>query len=418
MKVSTTKIGNPIIMFATTCLFAFLHGLMMSMPITTSSYFEAAFHLNSADILNIYSFYLVAGIVMQIPIGILFAKYGLRSVMLVSASIALIGITLHMFSSSPTILLISRLISGLGCSTSYLSALYVAMNSFSNRYVVLLIGIIETVSTVGSIVAANPLYELLNKFGWNVIGVVLIAVFALLLAMIYLFIVNDANREIESISRSEILSRLKTIMTNKAVILLIAYAFLNWFIIMSFAGYWIRDYMVHIHKYATDVSLNLSNIYWTSFLVGNLVIGSLASSFKKIKIATFTLAKLGVITFLIMAIPSIFGYNLVVIFCVIAGVSSVAVILSFALIPYVTNSLCEKDIITSIVNMAIITGGVVGQYVFGYVVYHAKVRQVYFHNPLFSNSYYIALWVYVLAAIAAWVIFLKLSKLLVKHEHE
>jgi MFS family permease len=292
------------------------------------------------------------------------------------------------------------------------------MNSFSNRYVVLLIGIIETVSTVGSIVAANPLYELLNKFGWHVTGVVLIAVFALLLAMIYLFIVNDANRKIESISRSEILSRLKTIMTNKAVILLIAYAFLNWFIIMSFAGYWIRDYMVHIHGYSTGVALMLSNIYWGSFLVGNLVIGAYAHTYKRIKSMTFILAKSSLIIFLILIIPSVYSYYTIIIFCIVAGISSVAVILSFAMIPYVTKENKDKDIISSIVNMAIVTGGVVGQYSFGYVVFHSHVQKIYFHNPLFSNSYYLALWIYVAAAFMAWAVFMKLSKLLVENEHE
>ena len=69
---------------------------------------------------------------------------------------------------------------------------------------------------------------------------------------------------------------------------------------------------------------------------------------------------------------------------------------------------------TSIINMSIITGGLVGQYTFGFVIYNIHPKTIYFNNPLFLNNYYLAIWIYVVASMAAWFIFFKLLRLLPK----
>lgn len=407
---------NHIIIFMLVCLFAFMHAFMQSMPITTSFYFEKLFHLKSSSIINLYSVYFIACIMMQIPIGIFFAKYGLRNVVIVSLLISIFGIVLHWSSSYPIILAISRFISGVGCASAYLAAVYVAMNFFETKYLVLLIGIIEAVSTCGSIAASNPLYSLLSSFGWGITNLVIIFAFVLILFGSYLFIpISNPNELVQRNTESKFFTEFLKVITNKAVILLMIYAFLNWFIMMSFAGFWIRDYMINIHGYSTETSLMLSNIYWGAFLVGNLLIGLFTDSFKKIKIIAWTLSKLTLLTFLVMVIPSVFGYTLIVVFCLFAGISGVTIILAFAFIPYITQNAMHKDVITSIVNISIISGGIAGQYAFGAIAHSANFSNVYFNNELFSNGYYLGLWLYVLAAFLAIVVFYKLSKLLSKN---
>ena len=410
-----SKRCNPILMFTIACLFAFMHALMMSIPITMSPYFEHLLKLDSATVLNLYSIYFISCIIMQIPVGILFAKYGLRMIMLVSVLIATIGFILHMLSSSSSMLLASRLVTGAGCATAYLAGIHVAINFFDNKYLVLLIGVIETISTFGSMVAANPLYALLYNYGWGVANIVIIKLFILIFLLTWFFVYVDAkiNASVK-IVKNNFLIEFKKIISNKSVRLLVTYAFLNWFIMMSFAGYWIRDYMINIHNYSVSKALMLSNIYWSSFLIGNLVIGYFANSLIRIKRLALFLSKLGVGMFLFMVIPIVFSHTLIIIFCILAGISGVAVILAFALVPHVTNSTYEKDVTTSIVNMAIMGGGVIGQYLFGFLIYHIKVKQTYFDNSLFSNNYYLALWIYVFAAVFALWLISKLSKQLIK----
>ncbi|MDD3266137.1 MAG: MFS transporter [Burkholderiales bacterium] len=412
------SMNRRIIIFVIVCTFSFMHAFMQSLPITTSFYFEKLFNINSNEVLNLYSLYLIACILMQIPIGILFARYGIRIVIIVSLCIAIFGSLLHQFSYSPLILASSRLIIGFAFATSYLSAVYVAMNFFSPRYLVLLIGIVEAATTFGSIVAAAPFYSILNTYGWHNANFLIIFVLVTILCLTYFFIQNPNHNQIESGENKEIeykfFAELINIFSNKAVILLIIYAFLNWFIMMSFAGYWIRDYMINIHEYSAQTALILSNIYWGAFLVGNLLIGLFTKTFKKLKIAAFTLSIMTVVTFLIMVIPYVFSYSAIVIFCVFAGVSGVCVILAFAFIPYLMKKDGQKGMISSIVNMAIVTGGVVGQYIFGFMIYHIQPQKIYFNNPLFSNSYYLSLWLYVAASIGALLVFYKFTRSIAK----
>lgn len=407
------SMNRRVIVFMIVCTFSFMHAFMQSLPITTSFYFEDLFHINSNEVLSLYSFYLVACIIMQIPIGILFVRYGIRVVVMFSLCVAICGSILHQFSYSPYILAISRLIIGFAFATSYLSAVYVAMNFFNARYLVLLIGIVEGVTTSGSIVAAAPFYFILNKYGWHVANFIIIFVLLIILFFTYLFVhdnvsSHDEDKKIEY----KFFAEFKNIILNKSVILLIVYAFLNWFIMMSFAGYWIRDYMINIHHYSVDRSLIVSNIYWGSFLIGNLLIGLFTQTLKKLKTASLILSVMTVVTFLIMAIPYVFSYSIIIVFCVFAGISGVCVILAFAFIPYLVKQDEQRGIVSSVVNMSIITGGVVGQYIFGFVIYHVNSQKIYFNNPLFSNGYYLSLWLYVSVAIGALVVFYKFTRLI------
>lgn len=402
-----------IVIFIIVCIFALMHGFMQSMPITTSFHFEEILGISSNKVLNLYSFYLISCVFMQVPVGILFAKYGIRQIVLVSLSIAIIGVVFHQFSSSPFTLMMSRLIVGVGFSTSYLSAVYVAMNFFSVRYLVLLIGIIEGVTTLGSILAATPFYLLLNKYGWNFANLVVIIILSTLLCLAYIFIYNKTKETVfEEPTENNLFANIIGIITNKSVLLLILYAFLNWFIMMSFAGYWIRDYMMNIHGYSAKDSLFLSNVYWGAFLIGSLLIGLFTSSFEKLKKTFMVLSIMTVVTFVIMVIPSVFNYELIVLFCVFAGISGVGVILTFAFIPYVIKHDHQKGVASSVINMGIITGGLVGQYIFGFIIYHVHPRAIYFNNPLFTNSYYLSLWLYVCAAVGILFVYYKLSELL------
>lgn len=409
--------NNTIMAYIVACMFVFMHSLLMSLPISMSSHFQHELGLDSADVANLYSAYFIASIFIQLPLGVLLAKYGLRRLFLVNVVIAGIGFSLHMFSHTPSMLMVSRIISGISNGTAYVFALYIAMNFFKNRFVAFLIGIIEVSCTFGSIAAAGPTNYLLSNYGWEITNEFGVLLFIIILILGYLFIHDKSDKLVHIENLSSIFRKAKNLIIDKNILLLMGYAFLSWLIIMSFAGYWIRDYMIEVHNYTEHQALFLSELYWWSFLFGNLLIGIYANTLTKVKYTMWFLSKLCVITFVIMVIPSIFGYNLIVIFCLFAGVSASVVILSFTLVSYLKNDESERDIASSLVNTSVILGGVCGQFIYGYIIKGSVFLHVYkVSNPLFTNGYYLGLWIYLIASILGLMIFFKLMSVIYEKE--
>ncbi len=383
----------------------------MSLPISMSPHFQQELGLTSADIANLYAAYFIASIFLQLPIGVALAKYGLRNIFLICVFIAGVGFSLHMISHSPSMLLFSRIISGIGNGTAYILALYVAMNFFHSRFIAFLIGFIEISCTIGAITAAGPTNYLLNAYGWYITNEIGIALFIIIFILGYIFIHERNNKTVHSESFGVIFAKAKKLILEKNILLLMGYAFLSWFIIMSFAGYWIRDYMIDIHNYTESKALFLSELYWWSFLLGNLLIGIYATTLKRVKYIMWFLSKLCLFAFAIMVIPFVFGYGMIVVFCIFAGVSASVVILTFTLTSYFKKDESERDIASSLVNTAVILGGVCGQFVYGYVIKGSVFLHDYkVSNPLFIDGYYLGLWLYLIASALALVIFFSLMR--------
>ena len=78
-------------------------------------------------------------------------------------------------------ILISRLIAGLGCSIAYISAIYVAARFFPPQRLSILIGLIEASSTLGTLVATRPLKYIISLYGWHVAGIIIMNILNIIL---------------------------------------------------------------------------------------------------------------------------------------------------------------------------------------------------------------------------------------------
>ena len=102
---------------------------------------------------------------------------------------------------------------------------------------------------------------------------------------------------------------------------------------MSFAGYWLKDYMIVMHNYTEEMSLHLIEMYWGSFLITSLVISYFIKTDRLAIINLLGLAIIGFVAYLFMCIPVLFSYPQIMLVVVLGGISATGVILSFSLIP-------------------------------------------------------------------------------------
>lgn len=378
-------------------IYAALSIFLQVVPMETSKHFQIILNLDHNSFVNLASLFFITYSFMQIPGGVVFDRYGAKLVMPIGVGVACLGVGIYWYSTTIEMIVFSRLLSGIGCSVAYISGIYIASLYFPPRRLPLLIGLVEAGSTCGSLVAAKPLHYALEHWGWNNVGIAMI-VFCLILfvAISYSVVVLNVNVIKKVVSHKTLRIQIFSLLTNRLLLCFFLYSFCTWLIIMSFAGYWLKYYLIDMHHCNELQALSLVEVYWGTFLVGTVLIGGFATTLQRNKSLILILAILGFGDFLIMTIPVLFTYNEIIVVVVFAGLSSVGVTLSFAIIPhYVTLDL--KATALSINNTFVVLGGYSGQLLFGEAVKHVRLSG-FFYKMLVQRGiethYYVALFIY------------------------
>ena len=397
MKSQGTYIGLQL--YIITLLFTALSIFLQILPLSTSEYFEQSLAINSSTFVYLTSAFFITYSVMQLPGGVFFDRYGIKIILPAFICITAFGIILYWFSYSGSMILISRLIAGLGCSIAYISAIYVAARFFPPQRLSILIGLIEASSTLGTLVATRPLKYIISLYGWHVAGII-ISVFCLLLSLIAFICMRNLGNNVivpnKSITLAKTFKNAFLLLKNKNLLYIFLYSFCTWLVIMSFAGYWLKDYMQNMHNYTEAKALWLVEIYWMSFLISSILIGAFIKQIETAKKALVALATLGFIAYVYMFTPVLFTYSHILMVLIAGGISATGVIIAFSMLPqYVKPEQCGSAVAMN--NTFVVLGGYIGQILFATILKSFDINQYIkiIKDPMVDHQYYSALIIYV-----------------------
>ena len=385
-------------------LFSSLAMFFQVLPLDTSAYFQQTLGISASKVINLTSLYFVTYAIMQIPGGILFDKFGLKYVLPLSIFITMSGCALYWVSSNSLTLGLSRLLTGTGCSVAYISGIFIAIKFLPPKWLPLFIGVMESGSTSGSLIAATPLKSLLNNFGWNATASIVTG-FCLLLLILSLVLVRKLNHTARStISIGAAFKSSFSLLKNKSLVAVFIYSFATWLVTMSFAGYWLKDYLIHVHAYSESQSLNLIQLYWASFMVSSVIVSLLAKDFTSSKLAVCILSGIGFVTYATMSIPVVFNYLGTAMVVMLGAISATGVIVAFSVVPKIAPPESSGAVV-AMNNTFIVLGGFSGQILFGYVLEHMNIANIAV-NYDFKNletHYYSGLLLYPVFTLIAFV---------------
>lgn len=359
-------------------LFVILAFFLQVSPATNASYMERVLKLTHENSINISAIYFLPFVLLQIPNGIFFDKYGIKYLLPIGISIVILGNFVYWLSMGSITVALGRFITGIGASVAYISALYVALRSFKKQFFPLCVGLAEASCTLGAIISGNVYHYVLKNFGWDTANIIVI-VFAFILLLISIVLLKNYKPSNtysnKSQSWSQIIGQIKELFKSKILLFIFLYAFTSWLIIMSFAGYWAKSYFMHMHGYSAEKAMTLGEIYWASFLVSGVISGFYLKTLKRIKQHLYLVATLGVIFYSLMITPILFSYSTLIVFAIFAGISASGVITSFALTSYIVSDDLASTA-AAINNTFVILGGVIGQISFGYVVTNTNFKNL------------------------------------------
>jgi MFS family permease len=268
--------------------------------------------------------------IFQIPAGILIDKYGPRKVMSFVIIFAVLGSIIFALSNSFYILLIGRVLMGLGCSICLMGSLVLITRWTDSDQFSKLAGIILAVGGIGGLLATTPLSYFSELFGWR-LSFWLAAAVTFCVMVLYYFILEDRkndlilNRSNETIS----LKNLLFILKERNFKFMIPMSLMSYSSLVVILGLWGAPYLKDIHGLDSVERGKILMLMAISWNIGSFVFGRLRSIFGNYKnVVIFGATGVIILLFILSIITEINSIYLYILFCILGffGAFSVALI--------------------------------------------------------------------------------------------
>lgn len=359
--------------WALAAVFYFYEFLLRVSPSVMIPELMKSFGITASAVGILSAFYLYAYAPMQLPVGILMDRYGVKKVLSLASIVC--GLGALVFSAAPNLVIAGagRSLIGAGSAFAFISMVYVCSHWFPIKKRAFLIGIANSIAMLGASAGTGPLTTIIHNIGWReTIG--MFGIFGVLLGIaIYLILRTDrhsveAERETAH-KKSHILSNLKLVAAEKTTWINGISALLFYMTTTAFAGLWGLSFVQTAYGVSREVAGYAMSMVFAGWVVGGPLIGFI-SDYLGTRKKTIRIGVLGSLICLIPVIyfPSIPIY-VVYILLFLVGLFSSAELLSFSL-AIELNSLQAKATAAAFTNCLISCGDAIVQPLVGFLLDH------------------------------------------------
>lgn len=140
--------------------------------------------------------YLLIYALMQIPVGLIVDRMGLKKSLLIGGGICALSSVGFALSYGYSAAIFFRFLTGLGSSFGFICLLVSVYEWLPTRHIALLIGVSQFIGTIGPMIAAGPLESVSETGGidWRTIFIILGIVGLIIVGLIAAFVENNHNK--------------------------------------------------------------------------------------------------------------------------------------------------------------------------------------------------------------------------------
>lgn len=356
-----------VFIYALATLFLIYEMALQVSPSIMTHQLMYGFKINAKQLGLMASVYFYSYTLMQVPVGLLYDRFGPR--LLISLAAAVCGIGSFAFGMTTDVYMagLGRFFMGIGSSFAFVGVLVVATRWFAPRHFALLVGIAQLLAAMGALAGELPFAPLMNHYGWRTV-MVLAGIFGVIIALFCGMIIRDQP----SISyyvehrRHHLMSDLKAIFHSGQTWWVALYAFSGWGPIAVFAALWGVPFLMVKYQVSNTEAAAAIAMIWVGLGVSSPIMGWLSDKLGRRRSLLRLCSAIGLIASLAAIYPRT-PLWLTWIFLFFLGVAASGQILSFAL---VKDNNRHSVIATAIGfnNMAVVIGGAVLQPFVGYVL--------------------------------------------------
>jgi MFS family permease len=262
--------------------------------------------LNAGTFALLGSAYYIAYGIMQIPVGILSDKFGIKKILIAAVLVCTFSTFLFAHSYSLPPALISRFAMGIGSSFAFISLLVITRTWFPKKYFAFFSGMAQFIGTLGPILAGGPLVIFLTTRhqDWRAV-LFYVGCFGLLLALAITIIMHQKRK-----TEKRITQEIKAQRPMKESLIKLAKNKQAWFIALfsgavycsiAFLGaIWGTDYL-QARGFNQITAASIVSLAWISYAFSCPVLGYISDATKRRKPILIASALIGLMATLAIA---------------------------------------------------------------------------------------------------------------------
>lgn len=190
--------------WASVALFFFYQYVLRVAPGVMIHEIRHDFSVNADQFATLGSFYLYAYSLLQIPLGLIVDRIGVRRTILGSIILCLGGSLLMSNSQIFLTAQISRILIGAGSASAFMCSLKIVADRLPVGRRGLLMGATLTLGTLGALIAGKPLVYFLDDYGWRT-TLAFTALFGIVLLLFTLiFLPKQPSKQTKSFSKNDL----------------------------------------------------------------------------------------------------------------------------------------------------------------------------------------------------------------------
>lgn len=282
MELSANKLPNGrsvaflLVVFAAGYL---LSSALRGVTAALAPIFTEQFSTSPAELGLLAGAYFASFALMQLPMGALLDRYGVRAVLVVSLAIAAISCVVFAISTSFPGLFWARLLSGVGVSACLIAPLTAARLWTAPAQQQRINAWMLMAGALGLVAGTLPAESFATTFSWQALFVVLGVMFALVSALVWFYAPKHETATVKS--GGSVLVGYNEIMKNRYTWSIGAVGFLNYAILVAIQTLWIGPWLTDLSgESIRGASLGLLYINLIMLFVF-LVMGYLSPKFNK-----------------------------------------------------------------------------------------------------------------------------------------
>lgn len=232
------------------------------------------FHLSEGEfgVLSSVFFWIYAP--MQILVGLLLDRFGVRRFVVPSIFLCALGIALFSLTVDPFIAGIGRFLTGLGASFAFVSALYVVNHQFSPNQFAMLSGVVNAIGMLGTAMGAVALTSMIEIFNWQTLFLVTSGAGSLLFLLAFVFLKDNPIKKTEI--STHFLQPLFITIQNKRVWLIAILGALYYMPVNVFGGLWGHEDLVRGHGLSSVQAETAVSMIFIGLATGGILVGVLS----------------------------------------------------------------------------------------------------------------------------------------------
>ena len=253
-------------------LFYFYQYILRVSPGVMVVELRQAYKLTALEFSSLDAIYLYAYSLIQIPLGFVLDRFGIRRVVCISILLCISGVLVFAFSINVGMLQISRFLIGIGSAPAFICALKLVADYLPASKQGILMGATLSIGTIGALLSGKFLVSLLEATTWKVTLMWCAGLGAVIYIIVSLFVPASGKKPGSGQENNfkELMTGLKEIIQRKEILIYSIIAISVYTPLCILADLWGTTFLME--KFALD---RADAAQVTLYMYGGLTIGSL-----------------------------------------------------------------------------------------------------------------------------------------------